>query len=60
MRRIKLPEVIKPFYFNANDCNLTNGVLYLQFTQQSFTQDITQEPITQQSLTQPINWADEF
>ena len=61
MRRIKLPEVIKPFYFNANDCNLTNGVLYLHFEKQSFTQDIAQrEPITQQSFTQPINWADEF
>ncbi len=65
IRRVKLPEVIKPFYFNANDCNLKNGVLYLQFEKQAEKQAEKQfeKQAEKQAEKQPekkLNWADEI
>ena len=31
IRRVKLPEIVEQFYFNINNLELVDGVLYLQF-----------------------------
>jgi HSP20 family molecular chaperone IbpA len=31
IRRVKLPELVEPFYFNKNEHVLVDGVLYLEF-----------------------------
>lgn len=61
IRRVKLPELIKPFYFNTNDCELTNGVLYLQFEKQAEKQPEKQpEKQFEIQINKNIDWADEF
>jgi HSP20 family molecular chaperone IbpA len=51
IRRVKLPEIVEQFYFNINNLELVDGVLYLQFKKKG-------KAIVNQYLDENVNWSD--
>ena len=51
IRRVKLPEIVEQFYFNINNLELVDGVLYLQFKKKG-------KGIVNQYLDENVNWSD--
>ncbi len=51
IRRVKLPEIVEQFYFNINNLELVDGVLYLQFKKKG-------NAIVNQYLDENVNWSD--
>jgi HSP20 family molecular chaperone IbpA len=49
IRRVKLPEIVEQFYFNINNLELVDGVLYLQFKKKG-------KGIV--NLDENVNWSD--
>lgn len=69
IRRIKLPELIEPFYFNSKAYDLYDGVLYLEFQKQSLNVTVTEtvtETVNKQTIDfnqeninqENVNWSD--
>lgn len=53
IRRVKLPEIVEQFYFNINNLELVDGVLYLQFKKKGKGKEIIN-----QYLDENVNWSD--
>lgn len=51
IRRVKLPEIVEQFYFNINNLELVDGVLYLQFKKKG-------KGIVHKYLDENVNWSD--
>jgi|LakMenE18May11ns_1017448.scaffolds.fasta_scaffold9876727_2 HSP20 family molecular chaperone IbpA len=51
IRRVKLPEIVEQFYFNINNSELVDGVLYLQFKKKG-------KVIVNPYLNENVNWSD--
>jgi HSP20 family molecular chaperone IbpA len=51
IRRVKLPEIVEQFYFNINNLELVDGVLYLQFKKKG-------KGMVNQYLDENVNWSD--
>lgn len=55
IRRVKLPEIVEQFYFNINNLELVDGVLYLQFKKKGKGKG---KEIINQYLDENVNWSD--